>query len=82
MVLAQGVHDLMGTWASVVDVAQDVQLVDGQTLDDVADGHDEVVGTTCRNDGVDDDADVGGFVAVAQTLVKQLLDDVGEVLWQ
>ena len=76
MVLAQGVHDLVRTWASVVDVAEDMQLVDSEALDDVTDGHDEVVGATRRDDGVDDDADIGCLVAVTQTLVEQLLDNV------
>ena len=79
MVLAQGVHDDVGSRSSVIDVAQDMQLVDGQTLDDVADGHDEVVGASCGDDGIDDDTDVGGLVAVAQALVEQFLDDIGEV---
>ena len=47
VVLPQGVHDDMCAGSSVVDVAKDVQLVDGQALYDVAEGHDEVVGTSC-----------------------------------
>ncbi len=79
VILAQGVHDLMGARAAVVDVAEDMELVDGQALDHVADGHDEVVCPARGDDGVDDDTDVGGLVAVAQALVEQFLDDIGEV---
>ena len=82
VVLAQGVHNLVGSRAAVVDVAEDVELVDGEPLYDVTDGADEVVGASGGDDGVDDDADVGSLVLVVAALVEQLLDDVGEVLWQ
>ena len=58
MVLAQGVENDMCTSSAVVDIAKDVQLVDSQSLDDVANGDNEVVGTACRDDGIDDDIDV------------------------
>ena len=64
---------------SVEDVAEDVKLVDGQPLDDVADGYDEVVGTAGVDNGVDDALYVGCLVDVLATLVEQFLDDVGEV---
>ena len=82
VVLAQGVHDDMCTRATIVDVAQDVELVDGQALDDVADGADEIVSTTCRYDGVDNHTDVGCLIVVAQTLVQQLFDDIGKIAGQ
>ena len=69
----------MGTRAPVVDVAEDMELVDGQALDDVGDGYDEIVGATRGDDGVDNDIDVGGLVVVVGTLMKELLDDVGEI---
>ena len=49
----------MRTLSTVIDVAKDMQLVDSQTLDDITDSNDEVVGTSGRDDGVDDAADVG-----------------------
>ena len=82
VVLAQGVHDDVGTRATIVDVAQYVQLVDGQALDDVTDGADEIISTTRRYDGVDNHADVGSLVVVAQTLVQQLFDDIGKIVRQ
>ena len=72
----------MCTWAAIVDVAKYVKLVDGQTLDDVADGADKIVGTTCRNDGVYNHAYVGCLVVVAQTLVQQFLDDIRKIGWE
>ena len=44
MILPQGVHDLVCTGTSIVDVTEDMQLVDGQTLDHITDSADEVVG--------------------------------------
>ena len=72
----------MGARATVIDVAQDMQLVDGQALDDVADGHDEVVCPPRGDNRIDDDADVCSLVAVAQALVEQFFDNIGEVLWE
>ena len=72
----------MGSGAAIVDVAQNVQLVDGQTLDDVTDGADEIIGTTCRYDGVDNHTHIGRLIVVAQTLVQQLLDDIGKIARQ
>jgi len=80
VILAQGVHDDVGTRTAIVDVAKDMQLVDGQTLDDVTDGADEIIGTTGRNNGVDNDADVSGLVDIGEALVEQLLDDIRELL--
>ena len=82
VVLAQRVHDDVGARSAVEDVAQDVELVDGQPLYDVAECYDEVVGASCGDDGIDNDVDVGGLVVVLGALVEQLLDDVGEVLRQ
>ena len=82
MVLAQRVHDDVRTGAAVVDVAQDVQLVDGQALDDVRDGHDEIVGTSSRDDSVHNDGHVGRLILVVRAFVQQFLDDVGKLLGQ
>ena len=82
VILSQGVHNLVGSRASVVDIAQNVELVDGQSLYDVADGTDEIVGASRRDDGIDNDGHVGSLVLVVCSLVEQFLDDIGEVLRQ
>ena len=79
VVTIKHIENFMGTRAPVVDVAEDMELVDGQALDDVGDGYDEIVGATRGDDGVDNDIDVGGLVVVVGTLMKELLDDVGEI---
>jgi hypothetical protein len=53
-----------------------VQLVDRQALYHVADGNDEIVGTTSRYDCVDDDVDIVSFVGIVCALVQQFLYDV------
>ena len=80
MVLAQGVENDMCTRSAIVDISKNVQLVDGQPLDDVANGDNEVVGTACGDNGIDDDIDVSGFVDVIGAFVKQFLNDITEIL--
>ena len=82
MILAQRVENDMCPLSAVVDVAKDMQLVDGQTLDDITNSNDKVVGTSGRDNGVDDAADIGGFVNIVGTLVHEFLDDVAKLLRQ
>ena len=82
MVVLQGVHHDVGTWSAVVDIAQNVQLVDGQPLYDFADGRNEVVGTSGRDDRLDDGAHIVGLVLVIRMFVQQLLYDIGEICRQ
>ena len=82
VILTQGVEDDMGTRATIEDITQDMQLVDGQTLDDITDGNDEIVGSPRRDDGIDDDGYIGSLVLVVSTFVQQFLDDIREFLGQ
>lgn len=82
LVLAQGIHHEVRARAAVEEVAHDMQAVYRQALYEVADGHDEVVGLACADDGFDDALDVAVLVGHAGGLVEQLLDDVGELLGQ
>ena len=66
----------MGPGASVIDVAKDMQLVDGEALDHVADGFDKGIGTSCRNDSVNDDGHIGSLILVVSTLMQQFFDNV------
>ena len=52
------VHDELGTRTSVKDVPDDMQAVDGQTLDRLADRDDEVVGLPRIDDRVKDSSHV------------------------
>ena len=48
----------MSTRAAVIDVADDVERVDDQPLDEVAESDDKLVSTMRLDDGVDDDVEV------------------------
>ena len=66
MVVAKRVHDDVGARPAVVDVADDVQQVDRQALDQVAHGDDEVIGPAGRDDRVDDLVHIGGLVRLVR----------------
>ena len=78
MIVAQRVYDDMGTRSTVVDVAEDVELVDGQALDNVGYRNDKIIGTACGDDSIDDSIDIGCLIAILGALVQQLLNDVAE----
>ena len=82
MVVAKCVHDDVGTRSTVVDVTDDVQQIDCQALDQVTHGDDEVVCAAGRDDRVDDLVYISRFVRLVARLVKQFLDDIGELLRQ
>ena len=79
MVTGQDVEDGVGTGTSVINVTKDVELVDDEALDDVADGDDKLVGAANLDDRGDDRSHIVDFVLRVGMLMEQLLDDVGEV---
>ena len=84
LVVAERVHDLVGTWTTVVDVAKQMQTVDCQSLDELADFCDERVGASGVDDGLHDHLVVLVlFLPIAAVrLMEKFLDDVFEVLRQ
>ena len=82
VVLHERVHDDVRIRPAVVDVADDVQALDGQTLDEQAQRLDERAAAIGADDGVDDGGVVGLLVNAVAVLRHQLLDDVGEILRQ
>ena len=72
----------MRPWSAVVYVTKYVQLVDGQTLNNVANGHDKIVGTPCADYRFDNTVYISGLVRVVNTFVQQLLYNIFEVGWQ
>ena len=73
------VYNLMGTGSAVVNVAKDVQLVDGKALNDVRNSGDEVVGAAGRDNGINNNVDISCLVCVLGSLVQELLYNVGKV---
>ena len=72
----------MGPRPSVVDVPHDVEMVYDQALDQLAQGHDELGRPADPDDCADDFVVVRLFVVDLLLLRDQLLNDIGEVLWQ
>ena len=82
MIVFHEVHDEMGSGATVIDVAENVQLVNGQSLNDITNGNNKVVSSARRDDGVDDDIHIGTLVGIVGALMQKLLNDVAEILGQ
>ena len=82
VVAHERVHDDVGVRPAIVDVADDVQMVDGQTLDEQAQRLDERAHAVGADDGVDDGRVVGLLVGALAVLGHQLLDDVREIARQ
>ena len=79
MLRAQRLHDDVGVRTAVVDVTDDVQLADGQALDEPPKRFDERDATPGAHGRVDDAGVVGFLVHAVVVLVHELFDDVGEL---
>ena len=55
MVIAEDIHDMMRSVSSVKDVAQDMERVNGQSLDQVTKCCDESIGAAGTDNGINDD---------------------------
>ena len=73
----QIVHDDVCPGAAVVDVAQDVELVDAERMDDLANGHNEIGALPRVHNALDDASEIGILVFVEGIFVKEFLYDVG-----
>ncbi len=78
MVSHQLVHDDVGAGAAVVDVPHDMEMIHHQTLDQMAQGGDELLGPTHPDDGLDDRVIIGFFIDPLLLFHHQLLDHVGK----
>ena len=76
VVAHQQVKDDVGAGAPVEQVAHDVELVHGQTLDELTETDDELIGAAILDDAADDLAVVEVFVVVLEVGVEQLIQNV------
>ena len=76
VVVHQHVHDDVCAWAAVEDIADDVQVVDDQPLDQIAHGDDEFLGAVGFDDGRDDRIEIFAFVINIVVFVEKFIDDV------
>ena len=79
LVLRQRVHYQMCARPAVIDIAKDVELVDGQTLYDIADGYDERPGLTGRDYRLHDAVVVELLAFARGSLMEKFLDYIGEL---
>lgn len=59
-------------------VSEDVKLVDAQPLYQVADGADEFICPSGRDNCFHDTVEISLFVVILGRLMKQFLDDIGK----
>ena len=80
MVSEQTVHNLGRAAAAVEDVAHQVQVVDGQALDERGERLDKVVGAGGLQDGFHDALVIAhAIVVLVRVRVQQLVDDIGVI---
>ena len=80
MVGEQAIHNLGRTAAAVEDVAHQVQVVDGQALDERGERLDKVVGAGGLQDGLHNALVIAHTIVVlVRVRVQQLVDDIGVV---
>ena len=80
MVGEQAVHNLGRAAAAVENVAHQVQVVDGQALDERGERLDKVVGAGGLQDGLHNALVIAHTIVVlVRVRVQQLVDDIGVV---
>ena len=82
MVATHLVQDDVGSWTSIVDIAQNMELVDSQALDDVGYSDNEIISSACADNRINNDIDIGSLVMIFSMLVQKFLDNVREIAWQ
>ena len=82
MIGEQAVHNLGRAAASVEDVAHQVQVVDGQPLDERGERLDKVVGAGGLQNGLNNALVIAhAIVVLVRMRVQQLVDDVCVIAW-
>ena len=76
MVIHQAVHDFIRLRTAVKDVADDVEMINNEPLNQLCHGNDEVLGASDFEDSLDDRLVVCFFVEHLRLFGDQLLDDI------
>ena len=82
MVVAHLIHNDVSTRTSIVDVAQNMELVNSKTLDNLGDCDNEIISSACADNRINNDIDIGSLVMIFSMLVQKFLDNVREIAWQ
>ena len=79
VVIAEDIHDMMRPVSSVEDIAQNMERVDGKSLNQVTKCCNESIGTAGTDNGIDDDLRICLLVRQHGVFMQQFLDDVREL---
>jgi len=76
VIVLQHIHDFVRPGSTVIDVTENMELVDGESLDDVGNGNNKGIGAPRVDDGVDNHVDICSLVRIFRALMEQFLDNV------
>ena len=79
MIVHECVHHDMRSRSTVVDIAQNMKLVDAESLNHSTKSNDEIISTAGGNDGLDDGTHIISLVLVFRVLMKKFLNNIGEI---
>ncbi len=82
VIIHQAVHDGGRSRSSVKDVAHDVQVIDDQPLNQLAQGDDKIFRPVNANNRGNDFIIIVFLIGKIDALIDQFLDDVGEIFRQ
>ena len=82
MVIDKGLHDRIRMRAAIVNIANNMQSLNGQTLNQPTQRFNECRPPASSYNGIDDGSIIRFFIEVARIGIHKLFDDVSEVFGQ
>ena len=76
VILSKAVEDDVCTGTAIEDIAENMQLVDNKTLNDIGDSYNKVVCTSDIDNRLDDAFNVCTLVMVGVLLMQEFLNNV------
>ena len=76
----QLLHDDISSWPPIENVPDNVEIVNGQVLDQAAQGCDKLVRNAVVDDGMDNFIVIELFILVVSVHMEQLINGVGILL--
>ena len=62
----QHIQNLSGSGTTIEDIADDMQRINGERMNEIGNDDDELVGTACLNDSIDDSVVISLSVMLLQ----------------
>ena len=82
VIIAKRIHNNMCPRTTVINITNNMQGINGKTLDQITHSYDKVIGTLGRNDGTDDDINIRMLIRIYSRFMQQLLNDIGKIFRQ